>query len=231
MKEKGAGGYAFFYKTRHKSTTLESANTISDTTTPDPASLAEMRSLTEKKLREAVLNGSIPSAAYDTACTSNAGMVGDPFIQTGWPSTKVFNVADSKKTSGSTEAKLHHPVRDPARKVDMFHALADQSLLSGNKFTQAGYVTICDNQEVNIYDGGTAKIIVSAKAVLKGWFFPKSRMWRIHLQTHISNNNRNITPQHNVHRSQELPNASAHANKLLWLPIAGRIHKQCVWTP
>ena len=39
MKAKGAGGYAFFQKTRHKATTLESANTISDTTTPAPASL------------------------------------------------------------------------------------------------------------------------------------------------------------------------------------------------
>ena len=88
-------------------------------------------------------------------------MVGDPFIQTGRPSTKVFTVADGQKTPGSTEAKLHHPVRDPAWTVDMVPALADQSLLSGNKSSQLGYVTICDNQEVNIYDGRTAKIIVS----------------------------------------------------------------------
>ena len=71
----------------------------------------------------------------------------------------------------------------------MVPSLADQSLLSGNKFAQAGYVTIGDNQEVNIYDGRTAKIIVSEEAVLKGWFFPKARMWRIPLQPHISNNN------------------------------------------
>ena len=83
MKAKGAEVYAFFQKTRHKATTIESANTISDTATPAPASLAETRSLTENKLIEGVLNGSIKSAAYDTACTSNAGMVGDPFIQTG----------------------------------------------------------------------------------------------------------------------------------------------------
>ena len=62
-------------------------------------------------------------------------------------------VADSHKTPGPTEAKLHHPVREPARTVDMVPALADQSLMSINKFSQAGYVTICDNKEVNIYDG------------------------------------------------------------------------------
>ena len=71
----------------------------------------------------------------------------------------------------------------------MVPALANQSLLSGNKLAQAGYVTICENPEVNIYDGLTAKIIVSEKAVLKRWFCPKSRMWRIPLQTHIRNNN------------------------------------------
>ena len=78
------------------------------------------------------MNGSVPSAAYDTACTSNAGMVGDPFIHTGRPSTKVFTVAYGHKTPGSTEAKLHHPVREPARMVEMVPGLADQSLLSGN---------------------------------------------------------------------------------------------------
>ena len=67
MKAKDAGGYAFFQKTRQKATTIESANTIGNTTTPVPALLAETRPLTENKLREGVLNGSIPSAAYNTS--------------------------------------------------------------------------------------------------------------------------------------------------------------------
>ena len=46
----------------------------------------------EKDLKEGVLNGSITLAAYDTVCTSNAGIIGDSFIQTGQPSTKVFTV-------------------------------------------------------------------------------------------------------------------------------------------
>ena len=73
--------------------------------------------------------------------------------------------------------------------VDMVPSLADQSLLSGNKSAQAGYVKICDNKEVNIYDGRTAKIVVSEEAVLKGFFCPKARMWRIPLNPHIINNN------------------------------------------
>ena len=80
-------------------------------------------------------------------------------------------------------------MREPARTVDMVLALADHSLLSGKKIAQAGYVTICDNEEVNIYDGRTAKIVVYEEAVLKGWFFPKARMWRVLLQPHVINNN------------------------------------------
>ena len=71
----------------------------------------------------------------------------------------------------------------------MVLALADQSLLIGNKFAQAGYLTICNNEEVNIYDGQTEKIVVSEEAVLKGWFCPKARMWRVPLQPHVINNN------------------------------------------
>ena len=45
---------------------------------------------TEAELKQGVLNGSITSAAWDTAYTSNAGKMGNPFIQTTQPSTKVF---------------------------------------------------------------------------------------------------------------------------------------------
>ena len=39
-------------------------------------------------IREAVLDGTIPSACSDTGATSNAGKVGDPFIPTDEKSTK-----------------------------------------------------------------------------------------------------------------------------------------------
>ena len=101
--------------------------------------------LTEVQLKKGVIDGSIPSAAYDTACTSHAGMEGDLFIPTNQPSTKIFTVATGHKTPRSRVAKLHHPVRDPARTVDIVPGLADQYLLSGEKFAKAGYVSICDD--------------------------------------------------------------------------------------
>ena len=143
--------------------------------------------LTEGQLKKGVLDGSIPSAAYDTTFTSHAGLEGNPFIPTDQPSTKVFTVATGHKTPGSRVAKLHHPVREPARTVDIVPGLADQSLISGEKFSKVGYVSICDNEEVNIYDGRTFKIIVSEEAVLKGSRCPRTRMWRIPLQHTVQN--------------------------------------------
>ena len=78
---------------------------------------------TKQQLKDGVLNVSIPSAAYDTACTSNDGMLGDPFIQTTQQSTRVFSVANPPRTPGSNTSKLYHPVREPARTVDMVPAL------------------------------------------------------------------------------------------------------------
>ena len=93
-------------------------------------------------------------------------MVGDPFIQTTQKSTKVFSVSDVRQTPGSNISKLHHPVRKPAQTVDMVPSLAGQSLLSGAKFTEAGYISVCDRNEVNLDDSRTAHIVVSEEAVL-----------------------------------------------------------------
>ena len=154
-----------------------------------PPKQIQVPPLTEADLKRGVLNGTIASAAWDTACTSNAGKVGDPYIQTSVPSTKVFAVADGHRTPASNVAKLHHNIREPARTVDMVPALADQSLLSGGKFAEAGYISICDGEEVNIYDGRTARIEVSEAAVLRGWRCPRSKLWRVPLQAKVTNLN------------------------------------------
>ena len=87
-------------------------------------------------------------------------------------------------------AKLHHPVQEPARTVEIVPALSDQSLLRGNKFAEAGYVSICYDTEVNIYDGHTVKIVVSEAAVLKGWQCPRTKMWRVPLHPTVTNLNK-----------------------------------------
>ena len=126
----------------------------------------------EAEIKQCVLNRSIASAAWDTACTSNSGKIVDPFIQTNQPSTKCFSFADGRRHAGTNIAKLHHPVQELSHTVDMVPALADQSLLSDRKFSDAGYISIYDNEEVNIYDGCTDRIKVYEAEVLKGWKCP-----------------------------------------------------------
>ena len=58
-----------------------------------------------------MVNGTIPSAAWDTLYTSNAGRIGDPFIQTDDPSKNIFALADGHPAAGSNVAKLYHNVR------------------------------------------------------------------------------------------------------------------------
>jgi hypothetical protein len=153
------------------------------------ATRAQPISLTKQQLKQGVLDSSIPSAAWDTACTSHAGKPDDPFIPTNKRSTKVFALADGHATPATTVAKLHHAVREPARTVDIVPALQGNSLLSGGKFAEAGYISICDGEEVNIYDGRTAKITVSEEAVLKGWRCLHQNLWRVPLQSNVTNLN------------------------------------------
>ena len=103
--------------------------------------------ITKEQLRRGVLNGSIPSVAYDTSCTSHASMVDDPFIQTNKPFTKIFALVDGHATAGFNIAKIHHNVREPERTVDINPELKDSSLFSGGKFSQEGYVVVCNDKK------------------------------------------------------------------------------------
>ena len=67
------------------------------TTRAPPHSLRHLQ-LHEHRIKQGVINGSIPSAAWDTACTSNAGKVGGPFIPTSLLSNKVFALANGHPT-------------------------------------------------------------------------------------------------------------------------------------
>ena len=94
---------------------------------------------------------------------------------------KIFALDDGQPNPETNIAMLEQRVREPARTVNMVPALDNQSLLSGRNFAEAGYVSVCDGEEVNIYDGTTANITIPDKAVLKGWLCPRTRLWRITL--------------------------------------------------
>ena len=111
------------------------------------------------------MTGSIPSAVSDTGATSSAFLRSDPSQAMGEPSTTVFHLPNSMIVPASTKNKLLHRVREPARSVSIVPALVGNSLLSTNKFAEAGYTAIYDKDEVNFYDARTTKITVSAFAL------------------------------------------------------------------
>ena len=122
-------------------------------------------------------------AVFDTAATSSAGKPGDNFIPTTERSDKVFNQPSGSQMKATYVHKLKHNVRDPAGRVDIVPALAQDSLISGPKFAEAGYVTLLTPKELLIYDGEGLEITVSKDAVLRGWRDPGSKgMWRIPLE-------------------------------------------------
>jgi hypothetical protein len=103
----------------------------------------------QQNMRMGVLNGTIPSAVSDTGATSSAFLKEDPSIPTGRTSSAIFHLPNGAVAPATTINKLLHNVRTPARDVNIVPSLVGNSLLSTNKFTDAGYTAIYDKNEVN----------------------------------------------------------------------------------
>ena len=125
-------------------------------------------------IRTMILNGTIPSEISDTGATSTAGKGGHPFILSNHPLDKVFHLPTGGTARASVKAKLMHELREPATEVDIVPGLTN-TLLSTGKLVEGGYFAVYDENEVNIYDGRKAKIIITEEAVLKGYICPQEK--------------------------------------------------------
>jgi hypothetical protein len=156
---------------------------------PDKCTLHSTNPLIHiNKMKEGVLNGTIPSAFSDTGATSSAFLKKDPSRATGKLSTTVFYLPDGTIAPATTRNKLLH-VCEPARSINIIPALVENFLLSTNKFAKAGYTIIYDKDEVNFYDARTTKITVLEEAILTGWQCPHQKMWRVPLFPIVKNLN------------------------------------------
>ena len=117
-------------------------------------------------IKKGVLNGSIPSIIGDSAATSSVGTPTAPLIPTGRISNKIFQLPDGTRTAAATVSELMHNVRQPAKDVHIIPSIESNSLLSMAKLSKAGYITVFDNEEVNIYDAHDTKLIVVWGAIL-----------------------------------------------------------------
>jgi hypothetical protein len=146
----------------------------------------------DEALRRGVLEGSIPSAAADSGATSSVGTKNDSqhFISTGKRSDKTFRLPNGALETAREISHLATAVRSPARDIHITPGVDETSLISTVKFAEAGYITIFDRDEVNIYDERDTIIKVSRAAILRGWReLGTNDLWRIPLVPVIRNNN------------------------------------------
>jgi hypothetical protein len=82
--------------------------------------------------------------------------------------------------------------------------------MSTNQFAIAGYITVFDKEEVNVYDFNDVRITVTRGAILRGWRCPSTGLWRIPLCPTIRQDNvENVNKQTLLVRqppSELLPN-------------------------
>ena len=117
-----------------------------------------------------------------------------------------------KTTAASTQAKLFHNVREPAKTVDMVPQVHHNSLISAGKFADANYITVLTPTELLIYDGKDTHISVSKKPILKGWRDTTTGLWRVPLQPHSPTTkhegiSHNKTKDYTIENVYELPSA------------------------
>ena len=90
----------------------------------------------------------------------------------------------------------------------MVLALANQSLLSGGKLAESGYVTVCNVSEVNVYNGQTATITLSEDAIMKRWRCQCTILWRITFRAQVKR------PQH-----KQPPTKWTHITQIYEIPV------------
>ena len=95
-----------------------------------------------------------------------------PFAKTGRQSNKVFRLPNGATEEAREIGELATNVQAPARDVHITPGITKTSLLSTAKFADAGYTTIFDGNQVNIYDQHDTVITVSHAAILRGWREP-----------------------------------------------------------
>jgi len=127
----------------------------------------------------------------DSGATSSIGTPTDPFAKTGRQSNKIFHLPNGATEEAREIGKLATNVRTPARDVHITPSITKTSLVSTAKFVDAGYTTIFDGNQVNIYDQHDTNITVSRAAIIRGWQERGTNEWLfwIPLVPIVRNNN------------------------------------------
>ena len=142
----------------------------------------------DDKIRCGIMNGTIPSTVMDSGCTSNVGKENDPSKRTGVASNKVFILPNGQSIAATEMAEYPFNLRPPANDVHITPGITSNSLLSTGKLADADYITVFDNEQVNVYDVNDINITVTRGAIIRGWR-DDTGLWRIPLLPTVRQDN------------------------------------------
>ena len=147
--------------------------------------------ISEDQLKEMIINGTIDTAIADAGASSSCGvplisecggykLKGNPFIETGRRSDKIFQYAGGGLAPATEIQELPYKVRGQAKDVHITPGIKN-NLISTNRFALENYIHIFDKEQVNVYDANDVKISTTRGAVLRGWRVPSQGLWRFPL--------------------------------------------------
>ena len=150
-----------------------------------------LREFYHDSIREGVLNGSIPSGIADSGTTATCGTVRDAkhFLHTGETSDKIFQVANGEIEEATEVKQLPFQLRKEACRVDIVPGINTATLISTGKLADANYISIFDEEEVNVYDANNTVVTTTQGSVLRGYRDKNEGVYRIPLVKDVKNIN------------------------------------------
>ena len=144
--------------------------------TLNPAANAKLDSIEEQYSQD-------DTGIVDTGATSGVAAPKDveQMDPTGEISKNIFILPDGLAVKATEKLTLRHKLQKGALDMNVTPGV-HMSLISMCKMADEGYVTVFDENEFNIYDGKKVKIVISEKAVLKGYRCKNSGLWKIPLK-------------------------------------------------
>ena len=106
---------------------------------------------------------------------------GAPFRHTGQKSNKIFQMALGSLAAGRDEVEMNINLEDAAREGHTIPGGLKNNLYSVNKLTQAGYGAVFSKDYFAVVDAEKVNRLVTRHAILRGFYSPKERLWRIPL--------------------------------------------------
>ncbi len=102
------------------------------------------------------------------------------FIDTGFPSEKIFMLPDKTTIKAPRQMQLRHNLRPEASKMNIVPNL-HSTVISMPKMADGGYIAVFEKSEARIYDGTTTTITALKDPLLVALRCANTGLWKLNL--------------------------------------------------